>query len=161
MKIAVTDANIFIDLIKLQILELLFCIGLEIHTTQEIIDQLNESQLNKLNIHIGKAAIRVHKFDAEELENIVLFETPRALELADKSIVWLAIKLSAVVLSGDNPVRKFCELKNLPVKGILWLFDEFVEKSLLAETDAHRKMEYLISFNNRLPKEQCLYDCEN
>jgi hypothetical protein len=144
MKIAVTDANIFIDLIKLQMLEMLFCIGLDIHTTQEIVDQLNEFQLTELNIHIGKGVIEVHKFDAEELEEIILFETPRALELADKSVVWLAIKLSSVVLSGDNPVRKFCESKKLSVKGILWLFDEFVEKAILNKPDAHRKMEYLI-----------------
>jgi hypothetical protein len=40
MKIAVTDANIFIDLIKLQMLALLFRLGLEIITTQEIVDRL-------------------------------------------------------------------------------------------------------------------------
>jgi hypothetical protein len=45
MKLAVTDANIFIDLIKLQMLALLFNIDMEIHTTGEIVDQLNDQQL--------------------------------------------------------------------------------------------------------------------
>jgi hypothetical protein len=49
MKLAVVDANIFIDLIKLQMPGMLFCIELEIFTTQEIIDQLNTSQLIVIN----------------------------------------------------------------------------------------------------------------
>jgi hypothetical protein len=48
MKLAVTNANIFIDLIKLQMLVLLFSI--EIHTTKEIVDQLNDDQL----VHLTK-----------------------------------------------------------------------------------------------------------
>jgi len=48
MKIAVTDANIFIDLIKLQLLGHLFNIDLEIYTTREVIDQLNDAQYEKV-----------------------------------------------------------------------------------------------------------------
>lgn len=39
MKLAVTDANIFIDLIKLQLLDYLFQLGVEIYSTREIIDE--------------------------------------------------------------------------------------------------------------------------
>ena len=36
MKIAVTDANIFIDLIEIEILQCLFELGMEIHTTRAV-----------------------------------------------------------------------------------------------------------------------------
>ena len=44
MKSAVIDVNVFLDLIKLQMLAWLFKIGFQVYTTQEMIDQLNENQ---------------------------------------------------------------------------------------------------------------------
>jgi hypothetical protein len=44
MKIAVTDANIFIDLIEIDIFHFLFDLGLEIHTTKAVYDQLIPEQ---------------------------------------------------------------------------------------------------------------------
>jgi hypothetical protein len=41
MTVAVTDANIFIDLIKLDLIKYLFNINLTIHTTREVFDQLH------------------------------------------------------------------------------------------------------------------------
>lgn len=155
MKLAVTDANIFIDLIKLQILPLLFRIGMEIHTSKEIIDQLIDQQASEVNIFINKGQLNVHLFSAEEFQKILDFEAPRALEIADKSVAWLAIKMSATVLSGDAPLRKFCESKKLEVKGIIWLFDEFLQKELINTAHAIEKMEYLLRFNGRLPKHTC------
>lgn len=102
MKIAITDANIFIDLITLQMLTLLFKVGFDIITTKEIIDQLK-----------------------------------------------------AIVLTGDGPLRKFCETKRLDVKGLIWLFDEWVEKKLINSVQAAEKMKLLLSYNNRMPKEIC------
>ncbi|MEO6962926.1 MAG: hypothetical protein ABIY90_13210 [Puia sp.] len=89
MKIAVTDANIFIDLIKLQMLTLLFDIGLDIQTTREIIDQLREGQLSILNPFILAGILQVHHFSDTELLEVIQFTAPRALEIAYKSVAWL------------------------------------------------------------------------
>ncbi len=155
MKIAVTDANIFIDLIKLQMLTLLFDIGLDIQTTREIIDQLREDQLSILNPFILAGILQVHHFSDTELLEVIQFTAPRALEIADKSVAWLSIKLRAVVLTGDGPLRKFCESQKLEVKGIIWLFDTLVEKKLIVHAQAAEKMRILTGFNSRLPKETC------
>ncbi len=155
MKIAVTDANIFIDLIKLQMLHLLFCIDMDIYTSKEIVDQLNDGQAAELATFISKGLLTVYLFSVDELQEIIFFESPRALEIADKSVAWLAIKLSATVLSGDAPLRRFCENKKLEVKGIIWLFDEFLRKKIIAHVDAVTKLEHLVSFNSRLPKQEC------
>ncbi|NCU05114.1 MAG: hypothetical protein GXC73_14130, partial [Chitinophagaceae bacterium] len=48
MKIAITDANIFIDLIRLQMLHFLFKIELEITTTLEVFEELHEWQQKEL-----------------------------------------------------------------------------------------------------------------
>ncbi len=155
MKLAVTDANIFIDLFKLQMLPLLFQIKMEIYTTQEIIDQLSEDQIIAINEFIISNTLIVCKLSEEELEEVVNLEAPRALEIADKSVAWLSIKLEALVLSGDGPLRKFCQTKNLEVRGIIWLFDSFLETNLISLESAREKMTALLSINSRLPKELC------
>jgi hypothetical protein len=125
MKLAVTDANIFIDLIKLQMLAFLFKIDMEIHTTKEIVDQLNDHQLLSLTQFIDSQHLRLHFLSAAQLQEVIALAAPRSLELADKSVAWLSLRLAATVLTGDGPLRKFCRAKHLEVKGIIWLFDVF------------------------------------
>jgi hypothetical protein len=155
MKLAVTDANIFIDLIKLQMLALLFGLDMEIHTTKEIVDQLNDDQFVHLTKFIGSQHLQVHYLSAAQLQEVIELTAPRALELADKSVAWLSLQLAAMVLTGDGPLRKYCQTKHLEVRGIIWLFDVIVEKGLLSPHSAAEKMESLLRFNNRLPKDEC------
>jgi hypothetical protein len=155
MKLAVTDANIFIDLIKLQIVALLFEIEIEIHTCQEIIEQLREDQQHELSAFIKSGQLKVYFLAETDLEEVVTSPAPRSLEFADRSVTWLAVRLNAIVLSGDGPLRRFCESKKLDVRGIIWLFDTFLEKKLLNHQDAIEKMNRLLTFNSRLPRAEC------
>lgn len=156
MKLAVTDANIFIDLIKLQMLGYLFSIDIEIHTTREIIDQLNAAQYEKIDYFIQAKLLKIFDFSEVELQAIVEMPAPRALDVADKTVIYLATKLKARVLTGDGPLRKFCVSSQLDVKGILWLFDVFLQYKLIGHTTAVERMTFLLSFNDRLPKDDCL-----
>src|ERR1043165_5562381 len=108
MKIAVTDANIFIDLIKLQWLGYLFCINIEVYTTREVIDELIDSQLESVEAFIESNQLILYSFSSEELAEIGEMTAPSSLSAPDKSVVFLARHLDAEVLSGDNPLRKFC-----------------------------------------------------
>src|SRR5580698_544104 len=155
MKLAVTDANIFIDLIKLEMLDLLFQIGIEIHTTREVLDQLREDQYEILDHSQHAKSLQVYSFSGDEMISINLMEASRALEIVDKSVVFLALQLKASVLTGDGPLRKFCSEKDLEVKGIIWLFDIFFETKLISAIEAITKMKELIGFNDRLPKKEC------
>jgi hypothetical protein len=155
MKLAVTDANIFIDLIKLQMLALLFNIDMEIHATKEVVDQLNDQQFVHLIEFIDSRHLQVHYLSVAQLQEVVELVAPRALELADKSVAWLSLQLEATVLTGDGPLRKYCQTKHLEVRGIIWLFDVLVEKDLVSPLSAAEKMESLLRFNSRLPKDEC------
>jgi hypothetical protein len=156
MKLAVTDANIFIDLIKLHMLGYLFNIDVEIHTSREIMDQLTVAQYEKVDYFAQAQLLQVHDFSADELEAIIEMPAPRSLDIPDKSVVYLAMKLNASVLTGDGPLRKFCAKSNLDVKGILWLFDIFLKHGLINYSTAIERMNFLLGFNDRLPKEDCL-----
>jgi len=156
MKIAVTDANIFIDLIKLQLLGHLFNIDFEIHTTREVIDQLNDAQYDKVEQLVQSNNLKVCHFTGQELSEINDLKCPRALEFPDRTVIYLASKIAAEVLTGDGPLRKFCAANGLIVHGIIWLFDEFLAKELIEPAFAVEKLNELLGFNSRLPKDDCL-----
>ena len=155
MKIAITDANIFIDLIKLQWLGYLFCIDIEIYTTLEVINELIDDQLERVTVFIQSRRLNIYSFTSSELEQIMQMTAPASLTMQDKSVVFLAKNIHAGVLSGDNPLRKFCAKQNLEVKGIIWLFDQFLELQLINCGVAIQKMNELLSFNSRLPIHDC------
>lgn len=155
MKIAVTDANIFIDLIKLDLISFLFQLKLEIHTTREVFDQLHDVQQEKLSFFADNGNLLIYNFDIDEIAEIYSLDMPRGLEPADRSVYYYAAKLKLTVLSGDNKLRKFCTSKKLEVRGILWLIRSIVESNLITKENGKRKLEYLISYNDRLPMEEC------
>jgi len=156
MKVTVTDANIFIDLIKLQMLGYLFNIGIEVHTTREIVDQLNDEQFEKVDYFLQAYLLNVHDLSSKELTEVLEMPAPKALDFPDKTVIFLAQKLKALVLTGDAPLRKFCAKNDLDVKGILWLFDVFLQHELINFQTAVTQMKFLLSFNDRLPKEECV-----
>ena len=156
MKVAVTYANIFIDLVKLKMLGFLFTIELDIYTTQEVINQLNDSQAEQVMYFVQSKDLNVYKFSEEEIAEIIQLRAPRALEFTDKTVIYLAKKINAMVLTGDGPLRKFCALNNLTLRGILWVFDTCLQKEKFNHAIAIEKLKLLLSFNDRLPKEECL-----
>ncbi len=131
MKLTVIDANIFIDLIRIQMLAWIFKIGFEVYTTQEVIDQLNENQILVIKDFIESKELIVHLLSEKEFEEVVNLTPARSLELADKSVLWLAIHLKAIVISGAAPLKQFCESRQLEVRDMTWIFDLLTEKKLL------------------------------
>jgi len=156
MKIAVTDANIFIDLIKLQLLGHLFSIDIEIYSTREVVDQLNDAQYEKLELLIQSNNLNVYHFTGEELSAINDLPCPNALEFPDRTVVYLAQKITAEVLTGDGPLKRFCTDRGLTVHGIIWLFDVFLAKELIKPALAVQKLNELLNFNSRLLKDECI-----
>ena len=155
MILAVTDANIFIDLIHLEMLGYLFNLDIEIHTTLEVHDQLNTNQKKIIQNFIQSKDLLVYSFSFEELTEIYSIDCPNGLELADRTIFYYAEKFNSIVISGDIKLRKYCEKINIDVRGIIWVFDQLNEKKVLSAQVLASKMEELIQFNSRLPVEIC------
>lgn len=155
-KIAVTDANIFIDLIILDAIKHLFNFNLQIHTTREVYDQLNLDQKLKVEGFVKQNLLIIYNFTVEEINDIVLLEFPRGLEPSDRTVYYYAKKSSSIVLSGDKKLRKYCSSNGLEVFGLIWFFDQIVELELITKEEAIMKLEKLISYNDRLPLEEIL-----
>jgi len=153
VKIAITDANIFIDLMYCKLLDKLFGIGVEIHTTINVIDELNAQQQAAIGKPIRKKLLTVHLLEELNVPDVV--KANKRLSDSDKSVFYLALKLDAFILTGDGVVRKISGFQKIEVHGILWLFDQFIENKLITKKIARVQLKHLMEYNKRLPVEDC------
>lgn len=147
MKIAITDACIFIDLHELELTSELFCLNLDIHTTTDVYNELHSHQREVLKAFISGSKLTVHRISEEERLVIFNSKLSKSLSETDKTVLFLAAKLKAFVLSSDKTVRKSAKSQNIDYHGMLWILDQLVEKSILTKTQALEKLQYLFSVN--------------
>jgi predicted nucleic acid-binding protein len=147
LKIAVTDANIFIDLFDVGLIDTLFNLNLEIHTTEAVFYELYLEQQEVLNTfrYVGKLV--VHNLQEQDFIEIYNENYPKSLSEADKSVLHVANRLNACVLSSDKTVRNYAKNKKIEFHGMLWLFDQFVETCSLSTADAGNKLKALVCSN--------------
>ena len=157
MKIAVTDANIFIDLIQLGLLDLLFKVDLQIYTTHEVVQELNSTQQLELTLFAKSEQLEILHLSANELFDIPNYQQhlPKGLSFADMAVLFQAENKQALVLTGDWLLRKTATARNIEVHGIIWIFDVLVESGLVSAQMAAEKMEELLSINRWLPQKEC------
>lgn len=161
MKLAVTDSNIFIDLFYLKSVSFLFEIGYEIITTDDIIEEIRDQHAAELTRFIHSGLLTVETVRKEDREVLLKMREYKRLSEYDLTVLWVAEKNEAMVLSGDTLIRKSCQTKNIEVHGILWCLNQFTEYHLIEKSKACDLLHRLMKFNKRLPEKNCKDYIEN
>ena len=147
MKIAITDACIFIDLHDLKLTTLLFSLNLDIHTSLDVYNELYPHQQEILSAFHSVGKLTIHNLSAEDRKNIQKQNYPKALSENDKTVLFLAEKINAIVLSSDKAMRNYAKRKSIEYHGMLWIFDKLVEEALISSSNVAAKLETLIKTN--------------
>jgi len=137
MTIAVTDANIFIDLFELDLLSLFFKLDLTIY--------------KQLQVFITNQKLVVQSISNEEILEMENMNFNRGLSEPDKSVLFVAKNQNGMVISGDKLIRKWCQKNQIEVHGILWVLDKMNQAQLITSEEAIEKLETLLLFNFWLP----------
>jgi predicted nucleic acid-binding protein len=146
MILVVNDANILIDLIKLDILPQFFNLKLKFHTTSFILHELHDSQQKQLEMYINTKILEVEEFNQVELETLfVLQEEKPQLSQQDCTALFCAQKLKGTLLTSDKTLRQFAFSKKVAVHGHLWLLDLMVEQQQLTGKQANAYLKRLKS----------------
>lgn len=148
MKIAITDTCIFIDLHELDLTPQLFQLPIQIHTSKVIVEELYPAQQALLNTYIAAATLHVHSLSVADVLAIHQLPLPAGLSFNDKSVLLLAQKTQAMVLSGDALIRRTAGRLGIEYHGMLWLFDQLVEHAVLSESEAAEKLHQLRLINS-------------
>jgi predicted nucleic acid-binding protein len=152
----INDANILIDLLKIDLLDTFFQLEFDFQVTDLVFAEIQEDNVAELHLFIDKQLLTKQGFSFEELLKIQLIEDNNpVLSIADCSCLYLAEKLSGTLFTGDGALRRIAEQHNIPVHGILWILDEIVGGGLISKTAAYDKLLQLRELNPRLPGYEC------
>lgn len=158
IKIAVTDACIFIDLHDLGLVTPFFNLELEIHTTSAVYFELYDEQQQVLKAYQRIDRLIVHNLKEEDFLQIHSEPYPKSLSETDKSVLHVANKLNACVLSSDKTVRNCARNKDIEYHGMIWIFDKLVEANILSKKDAANKLKQLVATNFIFQNNKALVD---
>lgn len=156
-RIAINDANLFIDLFEIGLIESFFSLNLKFHTTSLIMKELDENQQALLHqfIEVGKLKIREISLAEMETFNGLPVQTKK-LSIQDLSLYYYALELKqCMILTGDNKLRKEAEKLGFEVHGVLWVFEELVKNDFLEAKKASQLLELLKRINLWLPIKEC------
>jgi predicted nucleic acid-binding protein len=157
MNLLVNDANILIDLLKVDLIEPFFRLKYEFHVTDFAAAEIQEENADQLERLIQKRNLIKWTFEFDELLRIQALKVKHSkLSVSDCSCLYLAERLSTTLLTGDAVLRDIAEQKRIPVHGLLWVFDELVKHHRISHEKAHQELEKLMTVNPRLPREECL-----
>ena len=153
--IVVCDANIFIDLCTVDLLEAFFSMSWTVHTTDMVLSEINAPE-QKQKIDPFKAQIVVKEFSPDEIFQLLLLQQSikAHLSIQDCSILYYCSQNGFKMITGDRCLRSKAEERNIEVRGVLYIFDRLVDASIISASIAADRLERLNSINQRLPKKE-------
>jgi len=147
IRVAVTDACIFIDLYDLGLVAPFFNLKIEIHTTFAVYFELHPEQQQVLKAYQSVNRLFVHNLQEQDFIEIYSEEYPKSISETDKSVLHIANKLNACVLSSDKALRNCAKNKDIEYHGMIWIFDKLVETAALTPKEAAVKLKQLMATN--------------
>lgn len=123
--IAVTDTCIFIDLRKYELMDYFFQLPFQMHTSYGVWGELDEELTSVLEKYRSQGKLTIHSLTSEQRKEMNAMKWSKGLSPQDKSVIYLATQLEAMLLSSDALVRKTA--KNfIEVHGLIWSVEQFV-----------------------------------
>jgi hypothetical protein len=147
VKVAITDACIFIDLHDLNLTNLLFKLPIEVHTSVDVFNELYTNQKDVLLAFHSMGILSVHNITGLERIEIYNRKYPKSLSNSDTTVLFLAEKFSAIILSSDKQVRNNAKARAIEYHGMFWIFDNLIFQNLITKEDAIYKLNQLITTN--------------
>ncbi len=154
MKVVVTDANIFFDLIQIGALVQFFQLKVEFHTTALVMDECDPRDISILQPYLDSKELFVRSFNDKEMSVVQQTGKRKGLRVADRSVLLHALGITGIVLSGDSDMRKECAEMLLGCHGILWCISELNKQGLLTTTECLALLDKLEGVNKWLPKKE-------
>lgn len=156
MKIIVNDANILIDLAKLDLIEKLSELGAVLHTNDFVLEEIEDDvQREKIDFFVSEKIITVANTGSEEIIVIsqMVIEN-KGLSFEDCSIWHYTKKCKGLLLTGDKKLKSCVEKDGIEVRGIIYVLDELLHKNIISKETAIIKIKQLYRFNKWLPEKE-------
>jgi predicted nucleic acid-binding protein len=149
----ISDANIFIDLEKIGLLDVFHQLSHRIVTTDFIYNELYSNQKEKLDI----LKIEILTFNENELIDFYNNYTKLGkvgISSQDYSLIYKAKKIKGSIITGDKALKNYIKRENINVFGVFFILDEILKENLISNDIWKSKLLDLQNINKRLPKKE-------
>lgn len=156
MRVAVKDACVLIDLANGGLIDAWFQLGIETHTTDLVIRQIkDEAQWQIVSGYVQAGLIKVQSLSGDQMAQLYREMGNLTVGIEDKSVLFLALEIGAILLTGDRKVRVEGLRRELEVRGVLWILDELIAKKKLSPRLAAEKLKLMLKAGAYLPQDEC------
>lgn len=157
--IVVNDANLLIDLSKLQLVDSLFELDEVFCTVDAVWDELRTDQQEPYLPYIQSKRFHIGTIEASDMGSVwAIRQERRQLSFPDCTALVYALLHQAILLTSDKNLRSTARAHHIVVHGHLWLFDAFFSAGILTGPMLMEKLHELrTTVNPRLglPDEEC------
>ncbi len=151
-QVVIKDACIFFDLMDLGLLEYFYKLKLTVITTPQVLDEItDENQLAEVAGYIKKGQLQVDAFSQLDVMMSITYSNP-GLSFTDASVLEVASRRNATVLSSDKSLRNESERQGITVRGFLWIMEELFLQNVIEQSMLIEKLAAYPEVNKRAPK---------
>lgn len=148
MRIAISDANIAIDLFNIGAIDIFLSSDLfEIHITDLVLSELHNNFL-----HDKFLSVTVKSFTPKEISEIYEIKQKCKVSIQDSSCIYYASKLKdAIILSGDRKLGNMARRKfDLEVRGTIFILEELLNNKVISKGEC---IDYLCKLKEVNPRQ--------
>jgi predicted nucleic acid-binding protein len=160
MLVTVKDTCILIDLVNGGLLGRWFQLGIETHTTDAVLFEIEREDQSREVTELVKAGLLKVSPTYEEkgtrsMQAVYEASEEMRVSFPDASAYLLATTLEAVLLTGDGTLRKGATERGLQVCGVLWILDMLLWNEVIDFQTADRSLRAMLEHAARLPSSEC------
>jgi predicted nucleic acid-binding protein len=148
MKLHINDANILMDIVKLNLTASFLALEFELYTTDFVFAEMEPEQQELL---LSNTLIKIGA-TAEDMTAIFeLSEQNTGLSYEDCSTWYFAQKMNGILVTGDGKLRTKARASGVEVRGMIYIIEQIKQQGLLPTVDCIEKLRLLRELNDRLP----------
>jgi len=153
-EVVIKDACILFDLIDMELMDSFYKLNVTVVTTQDVIDEItDEGQLAEVNRFINSGELRIDQFGVFETIASIIDANP-GLSFTDGSVIEVAGRRNAAILSSDKSLRNESERRQITVRGMLWILKELHCQQIITREVLLEKLALYPAVNKRAPKSE-------
>ena len=148
MKLHINDANILMDIVKLNLTEPFLALEFELYTTDFVFAEMEPNQQEQL---LSDTLIKIVSNQEDMTTIFELSEKHAGLSFEDCSTWYFAQKMDGILVTGDGKLRTKARASGVEVRGMIYIIEQIKVQGLLPIVDCIEKLRALKELNDRLP----------
>jgi len=153
-KILINDACVFFDLIDLDLVDAFFSMDYDFFTSIHVLNEfLYEPQKELIVKYIETGELIIDNC-SDISDTINLFENFPVLSYSDCSLLELAMRMEAILITSDKSLRNIAAKYSVKVIGTLGVIKKLVSERIITNEEAINKLYEYLKINDRAPVDQ-------